>query len=168
MDEWRAHLGYIPQTIFLLDDTIRANVAFGVPDHQVDEQQLNRALEAARLNDFIETLPQGLDTIVGERGVRLSGGQRQRIGIARALYFDPEVLVMDEATSALDNKTESEVMEAIQDLKQGRTLIMIAHRLSTVEDCDRLYYLDHGRLVSSGTYAELRQVVPSFNQAGEG
>jgi len=164
LDGWYRHLGYIPQSIFLLDDTIRSNVAFGVAEDRVDDRQLALALESARLNDFIESLPEGLDTVVGERGVRLSGGQRQRIGIARALYFNPEVLVMDEATSALDNKTEAEVMEAIQNLKVGRTLIMIAHRMSTVEACDRLYYFDAGKLIEQGTFAELKERSAAFRE----
>lgn len=164
MAGWRRHLGYIPQTIFLLDDTIRANIAFGVVPTKVDDGRLKTALASARLDEFVSTLPQGLDTVVGERGVRLSGGQRQRIGIARALYFNPAVLVMDEATSALDNKTESEVMEAIQNLKKNRTLIMIAHRLSTVEDCSRLYYLQDGKQIAQGTFDELKEQSEAFRQ----
>lgn len=159
---WRANLGYIPQSIYLLDDTITANVAFGVPHNEVDEKRLWFALRSARLEEFIHSLPQGLDTIIGERGVRLSGGQRQRLGIARALYPNPEVLIMDEATSALDHKTEAEVMLAIQNLKQDRTLIMIAHRLSTVEDCDRLYFLREGQIENYGAYEELKRSSLSF------
>lgn len=159
---WRAHLGYIPQSIYLLDDTIRANVAFGVPDNKIDEKRLWFALRSARMEEFIHSLPKGLDTIAGERGVRLSGGQRQRLGIARALYPDPEVLIMDEATAALDNKTEIEVMLAIQNLKRDRTLVMIAHRLSTVEDCDRLYFLRAGKIENNGTYEELKRSSRSF------
>ncbi len=164
MSAWRQHLGYIPQTIFLLDDSIQANIAFGIAESDIDDVKLKTALESARLDEFVESLPEGQNTVVGERGIRLSGGQRQRIGIARALYFNPEVLVMDEATSALDNKTEAEVMEAIQNLKQGRTLIMIAHRLSTVEDCDRLYYLQGGRLIEQGTFEELKARSESFRR----
>jgi ATP-binding cassette subfamily C protein len=161
---WRHFLGYIPQTIFLLDDSIRANIAFGIPPDEVSEEQLRLSLKSACLDMFVESLSEGIDTIVGERGVRLSGGQRQRIGIARALYFDPEVLVMDEATSALDNKTEAEVMQAIQNLKKGRTLIMVAHRLSTVEDCDRLYYLQKGELIAQGSYDELIKRSEAFRE----
>ncbi len=157
LDSWRNHLSYIPQTIFLLDDTIRANVAFGLPYADVCENRLADALKSACLSDFVSTLPRGENTIVGERGVRLSGGQRQRIGIARALYSNPEVLVMDEATSSLDNKTEAEVMEAISNLKTSRTLIMVAHRLSTVEDCDRLYCLRDGNLCAQGSFGELQE-----------
>ena len=152
---WRNYLGYIPQTIYLLDDTLRANIAFGVPQDQVNQGCLHAALTSAALISFVDDLPKGLDTVIGERGVRLSGGQRQRLGIARALYFNPEVLVMDEATSALDNQTEAEVMQAIQNLKKGRTLIMIAHRLSTVKDCDRLYFLEDGTITDAGCYEKL-------------
>ena len=162
MKGWRSHLGYIPQAIYLVDDTIRANVAFGIPPNEVNEDQLWSALRSARLDQYVLALPNGLDSVVGERGVRLSGGERQRLGIARALYPGPEVLVMDEATSALDNKTEEEVMQAIQNLKKGRTLIMIAHRLSTVEDCDRLYFLQDGQLKNGGHYNELVQNSAAF------
>ena len=152
---WRNCLGYIPQTIYLLDDTLRANIAFGVPQDQIDEECLHSALTSAALAPFVDDLPEGLDTVIGERGVRLSGGQRQRLGIARALYFNPQVLVMDEATSALDNQTEAEVMQAIQNLKKERTLIMIAHRLSTVKDCDCLYFLEDGVITDAGCYQDL-------------
>lgn len=165
---WRSHLGYIQQSIYLIDDTIRANVAFGVPQNEVDDEHLWATLRSARLAEFIRTLPDGIDTIVGERGVRLSGGQRQRLGIARALYPNPEVLIMDEATSALDNKTEVEVMQAIQNLKKDRTLIMIAHRLSTVEDCDRLYFLKNGRIEDFGSYTELIKISTGFREIAVG
>jgi ABC-type multidrug transport system fused ATPase/permease subunit len=132
---------------------LRANVAFGVPPEEIDEQALGRAIRAARLDDFVASLPDGLSTVVGERGVRLSGGQRQRVGIARALYHDPEVLVLDEATSALDTQTESEVMEAVNALHGAKTLVIIAHRLSTVEQCDVVYRLEQGRVVSFGAYS---------------
>ncbi len=164
LEGWRTHLGYIQQSIYLIDDTIRANVAFCVPQDEVDDEHLWATLRSARLEEFIHTLPEGLDTIVGERGVRLSGGQRQRLGIARALYPNPEVLIMDEATSALDNKTEVEVMQAIQNLKKDRTLIMIAHRLSTVKDCDRLHFLRNGKMEDYGTYAELQKSSTDFHE----
>lgn len=160
--DWRTHLGYIPQSIFLVDDTILANIAFGVPVAEIDMAKVWGALKSACLDDFIDQLPDGIYTEVGERGARLSGGQRQRLGIARAIYFDPEVLVMDEATSALDNKTEVEVMEALDNLKKNRTIIMIAHRLSTVEDCDRLYYLENGRLVVKGSFESLKAKSADF------
>lgn len=164
LDGWRAQLGYIPQSVYLIDDTIRGNVAFGMSESEVDESQLWRALDTACLSSFVKTLPEGVDTVIGEGGVRLSGGQRQRLGIARAIYPDPEVLVMDEATSALDNKTEEVVMQAIQNLKQNRTLIMIAHRLSTVEECDRLYFLSEGKIESVGSIEELMQNSVSFQE----
>ena len=168
---WRSHLGYIPQFIFLIDDTILANVAFGVPTQEVDMDRLWNALRSAKLDEYIQKLPQGIYTEVGERGVRLSGGQRQRLGIARAIYFDPEVLVMDEATSALDNKTEVDVMEALENLKANRTIIMIAHRLSTVKECDRLYYLKDGHLVEHGDFEVLQKKSADFREmvtAGQG
>lgn len=139
---WRKMLGYIPQSIFLLDESIRANIAFGVPEEKIDNARLQSSIESAALKEFVNSLPLKTDTVIGERGIRLSGGQRQRIGIARALYFNPEVLVMDEATSALDNETESEVMQAIQNIKKEHALIMIAHRLSTIKDCNQIYKLD--------------------------
>lgn len=139
MAEWHRNLGYIPQTIYLMDDSIRKNIAFGIRESEVDEDKIWKALEQAQLKEFIQGLEKGLDTEIGEGGVRLSGGQRQRIGIARALYNDPEVLVLDEATSALDNETESAVMEAIDNLAGSKTLIIIAHRLSTIKNCNIVY-----------------------------
>lgn len=144
---WLANVGYVPQSIFLTDDTIRRNVAFGVNDSEIDDAAVDRALRAAQLDAFVGTLPTGKETLVGERGVRLSGGQRQRIGIARALYRDPDVLVLDEATSALDGATEREVMAAVNALHGRKTLIVIAHRLTTVENCDVVYQLNGGRMV---------------------
>jgi len=155
LNGWRANLGYIPQSVFLIDNDIRSNIAFGVDDKEINEERFQEAIHGACLNDFIDTLPEGIHTVVGERGVRLSGGQRQRLGIARALYVDPEVLVMDEATSALDNTTESEIMEVVNRVKNNRTLIMIAHRLSTVKDCNCLYFMKDGRIDALGTYDEL-------------
>ena len=144
---WLSHLGYIPQMIFMLDDTIRANVAFGISGSEVDDAQVWKALEEAQLKEFVQSLPDGLDTTIGERGVRLSGGQRQRIGIARALYTDPELLIFDEATSALDNETEAAIMESINALHGRKTLIIIAHRLTTIEECDMVYRVEHGQIV---------------------
>ncbi|MCH5343101.1 MAG: ABC transporter ATP-binding protein [Acetatifactor sp.] len=143
---WLKNIGYIPQMIFMLDDTIRNNVAFGVPEEEIDEDRLWEVLREAQLDEFIHTLPEGLDTGIGERGIRLSGGQRQRIGIARALYHDPEVLVLDEATSALDNDTEAAIMEAINRLHGKKTLIIIAHRLQTIEKCDLVYRVEDGKV----------------------
>lgn len=143
---WLKNIGYIPQMIFMLDDTIRRNVAFGIPDDQVDEERLWEVLKEAQLDQFIRTLPEGLDTEVGERGIRLSGGQRQRISIARALYHDPEVLILDEATSALDNDTEKAIMDSINLLQGRKTLIIIAHRLQTIEKCDIVYRVQDGKI----------------------
>ena len=139
MSAWHKNIGYIPQSIYLMDASIRENVAFGIPEEQIDETCLRRALEEAQLKEFVGSLPEGLDTVIGESGVRLSGGQRQRIGIARALYNDPDVLVLDEATSALDNETEKAVMDAIDRLAGNKTLIIIAHRLTTITNCDVIY-----------------------------
>ncbi len=144
---WLSHLGYIPQMIFMLDDTIRANMAFGISGSEVDDAQVWKALEEAQLKEFVQSLPGGLDTTIGERGVRLSGGQRQRIGIARALYTDPELLIFDEATSALDNETEAAIMESINALHGRKTLIIIAHRLTTIEECDMVYRVENGQIV---------------------
>ena len=139
MSAWHKNIGYIPQSIYLMDASIRENVAFGIPEEQIDETYLRRALEEAQMKEFVDSLPEGLDTVIGESGVRLSGGQRQRIGIARALYNDPDVLVLDEATSALDNETEKAVMDAIDRLAGNKTLIIIAHRLTTITNCDVIY-----------------------------
>ena len=152
---WQKSIGYIPQTIFLMDDSLRRNIAIGIADNEIDEDAVKEALKSAQLEDFVTSLPEGLDTVVGERGVRLSGGQRQRIGIARALYHRPSVLVLDEATSSLDTETEHEVMKAVQALQGDKTVIIVAHRLSTVEYCDRLYRLDAGRIVDEGTFDEV-------------
>lgn len=145
--EWLGNVGYIPQMIFLLDADIRKNVAFGVPEEEIDEEKLWYALKEAQLDEFIKTLPEGVNTAVGERGIRLSGGQRQRIGIARALYNDPEVLILDEATSALDNDTEAAIMDSINRLHGRKTLIIIAHRLQTIEKCDMVFRVENGGIV---------------------
>ncbi|WP_273851272.1 ABC transporter ATP-binding protein [Guptibacillus spartinae] len=145
---WQQKIGYVPQSIFLSDDTIRGNVGFGIDAEKINDKEVWRALEQAQLKEFVEKLPDKLETKVGERGVRISGGQRQRLGIARALYHNPEILFMDEATSALDNDTEKEIMKAIDSLKRDKTLIIIAHRLSTIENCDVVFKLSKGRLVS--------------------
>ncbi len=152
---WQDKIGYVPQSIYLTDDTLRRNIAFGLPNEGIDEEAVQRAVRASQLDQFINELPEGLDTVVGERGVRLSGGQRQRIGIARALYHDPAVLVLDEATSALDVATESGVMAAIRNLRHEKTIIIVAHRLSTVEYCDRLYRFSDGRIVKEGSANEV-------------
>lgn len=141
---WLKNIGYIPQTIFMIDSTIRKNVAFGCADEDIDDEKVWRALREAQLDEFVRGLPQGLDTGIGERGIRISGGQRQRIGIARALFEDPEVLVLDEATSALDNETEAAIMDSINRLHGRKTLIIIAHRLQTIEKCDMVYRVENG------------------------
>lgn len=153
---WQAAVGYVPQQIFLVDDSVSANIAFGVRLEDRDQKAIETAARVANLHDFVLSgLPQQYDTHIGERGVRLSGGQRQRIGIARALYHNPDVLILDEATSALDNLTERAVMDAVHALGHQKTIIMIAHRLSTVRNCDRIFLLEQGRVVAAGTYEEL-------------
>ncbi|MCI6715284.1 MAG: ABC transporter ATP-binding protein/permease, partial [Lachnospiraceae bacterium] len=143
-ESWLKNIGYIPQTIFMIDSSIRKNVAFGYPDEEIDDDKVWRALKEAQLDEFVRGLPEGLDTSIGERGIRISGGQRQRIGIARALFEDPEVLVLDEATSALDNDTEAAIMDSINRLHGRKTLIIIAHRLQTIEKCDMVYRVESG------------------------
>ena len=142
---WLRNVGYIPQMIFMLDDTIRKNVAFGISEEEMQEDRIWEVLKEAQLDEFIKSLPEGLDTGIGERGIRLSGGQRQRIGIARALYNNPEILILDEATSALDNDTEAAIMESINRLHGKKTLIIIAHRLQTIENCDIVYRIADGQ-----------------------
>ena len=152
---WQALIGYVPQSIYLTDDTLRRNVAFGVPDEQIDDAAVARAIQAAQLEKFVEGIPEGLDTVVGERGTRLSGGQRQRIGIARALYHDPPVLVLDEATSSLDVATEAGIMEAVRELHGVKTVLIVAHRLTTIRHCDRVFRFERGRLVDEGDYTSV-------------
>ena len=152
---WQDQIGYVPQSIFLTDDTLRRNVAFGLPKDKIDDDAVRSAIRSAQLEEFVASLPDGMETVVGERGVRLSGGQRQRIGIARALYNNPDVLVLDEATSSLDTETEHGVMQAVQALQGDKTVIIVAHRLSTVEYCDRLYRLENAQIVDEGTFSEV-------------
>lgn len=159
---WQSILGYVPQQIYLSDDTITGNIAFGIPNSQIDFDRVKKAASIARLEDFINRLPAGYDTIVGERGVRLSGGQMQRIGIARAVYHDPQVLILDEATSALDNITEKEFLEALEALAEVKTLIIIAHRFNTVKNCDTIIMLDDGRVEASGSYIDLMKNCHKF------
>ena len=146
-ESWLAQIGYIPQSIYLVDESIRDNIAFGIDEDLIDDKRIWNILEEAQLKEFVEGLPEGLDTTIGDRGIRLSGGQRQRIGIARALYHDPEILVFDEATSALDNDTEAAVMEAINSFHGRKTMIIIAHRLNTIEKCDMIYRVENQKLV---------------------
>ncbi|WP_224981906.1 ABC transporter ATP-binding protein [Geomonas agri] len=161
VEKWHRNLGYVPQHIYLCDDTVAANIAFGVPPDKIAVDAVQRAAMIANLHDFVvNELPLGYETVVGERGVRLSGGQRQRIGIARALYQDPEVLIMDEATSALDGATENAVMQGLHNLLGKKTIVTIAHRFTTLKECDVIYVIDKGRIVEQGTYAQLS----SFSQ----
>lgn len=152
---WQNQIGYVPQSIFLTDDSLRRNIAFGLSDDLIDDEAVLRAIKAAQLEAFVGGLSEGVNTLVGERGVRLSGGQRQRIGIARALYHDPGVLVLDEATSSLDMATEKSVMEAINALHGEKTLIIIAHRLSTVANCDWIYKMEQGCVIDAGSFEKL-------------
>ena len=160
---WQKNLGYVPQHIYLSDDTIMNNIAFGIPAEKIDRKTVEQVAKISNLHDFIiSELPNGYQTIVGERGIRLSGGERQRVGIARALYHDPEVLVLDEATSSLDGITESAVLEAINNVAKLKTVIIIAHRLTTVKDCDIIYLIDKGKIIAQGTYDELMNSSASF------
>jgi ABC-type multidrug transport system fused ATPase/permease subunit len=167
--DWQNNIGYVPQQIFLTDDTVAANIAFGVPHDRIDMEAVERASRLANLHEFVTTqLKNGYHQMVGERGIRLSGGQKQRIGIARALYHDPEVLVFDEATSALDNITERAIMEAVASFSHSKTIIMIAHRLTTVEACDEIFLLERGRCVDRGTYTELVARNQTFRDMARG
>jgi ATP-binding cassette, subfamily B, bacterial PglK len=159
---WQKNLGYVPQTIYLTDDSIEHNIAFAAVKDKIDKNKVREAAKLAELDEFIQTLPQGYQTDVGERGVRLSGGQRQRIGIARTLYHDPKILVLDEATSALDGVTENVIMDAINNLSHKKTIVMIAHRLSTVKECDVIHIMENGCIIKSGTYNELLENSENF------
>lgn len=162
LSAWQRQIGYIPQDVYLLDDSIRRNIAFGLPDEDINDIAVAKALQAAQLDNLIRGLPEGVETIVGDRGIRISGGQRQRIGIARALYHDPTVLVMDEATSALDHDTENDVMQAVRALQRDKTLIIIAHRRSTIEHCGRVFQLDQGRVVQLRERAPAQETKPKI------
>jgi len=153
--EWQSQVAYIPQEVFLIDDTLRNNVALGVNSSDIDDNKLHESLRQARLIDLVDKLPQGVNTILGERGIRFSGGQRQRVALARAFYHGRSVLIMDEATSALDNETEREIVAEIERLKGTKTIILIAHRLSTLKHCDRIYKLQDGKIVNMGSYNEM-------------
>ncbi|MFN8606527.1 MAG: ABC transporter ATP-binding protein [Vulcanimicrobiota bacterium] len=159
---WQANVGYVPQSIYLSSASLRRNIALGVPEAEIDEQRLLQVARVAQLEGLIEQLPEGLDTLLGERGFSLSGGERQRVGIARALYHEPEVLIFDEATSALDNQTEAGVMEAIESLASAHTIILIAHRLSTVRNCQTVCFFEDGRMLAQGSYAELLEDCQPF------
>ena len=155
LPEWYKKIGYVPQSVYLTDDTIRKNIAFGLREDDIDDALIRNAAEKANLNKFLNELSGGLETIVGEKGIRLSGGQQQRIGIARALYRDPEILILDEATSSLDQSTEKKIMRSIQYLKRKKTLIIITHRLSTVENCDKIFCIDKGKITKQGSPEEI-------------
>ncbi|MDR2484670.1 MAG: ABC transporter ATP-binding protein/permease [Treponema sp.] len=166
---WQKNLGYVPQSIYLTDDTIRNNIAFGIESRMIDDQAVIKAAQLANIHDFIVTeLEKGYDTIIGERGIRLSGGQRQRIGIARAVYHDPSVLVLDEATSALDSLTENAIIDAIKNMSGKKTIIMIAHRITTVKNCDMIYLMDTGIIADQGAYEELYQKNEAFRKMADG
>ncbi len=159
---WRRSVGYVPQTVHLLDSSVRCNVALGLAEGQIDDQWVWQALQAAQIDSLVRALPDSLDENIGEHGIKLSGGQRQRLGIARALYGDPQVLILDEATSALDTQTERAIADTLLDMRRARTVIVIAHRLDTIKRCDRLFFLDEGRLRASGTYTQLISDDPRF------
>ena len=160
---WQKSIGYVPQSIYLSDDTIAANIAFGVDPKDMNLKAIKRASKIANLDKFVmNELPKKYQTIIGERGVRLSGGQRQRIGIARALYHNPKMLILDEATSALDNQTEKAVMDAVNNLNKSITIILIAHRLSTVKKCDKIFILENGKIKNQGTFKELIKINKDF------
>lgn len=156
LDEWRNTISYVPQTVFLRDDTIRNNVAFGLEESEIDDTKIWNALEKAQLSEIVRELPEGIHTHMGERGIRFSGGQKQRVAIARALYNDPEILVLDEATAALDGETESAVMEAIDALHGHKTLVIVAHRLTTIRKCDKIYEIVDGHAVERRKEGVLR------------
>jgi ABC-type multidrug transport system fused ATPase/permease subunit len=162
--QWQAQIGYVPQEIYLSDDTVRKNIAFGLDDAHIDDARVDKVIQMAALQELVDRLPQQANTIVGERGVRLSGGERQRIGIARALYRQPQLLVLDEATSSLDGKTEEEVLQAIQRAAKEITIIMVAHRLNTLVDCDVIHVMQQGQLMDQGTYQELMEKNVAFQQ----
>jgi len=165
---WQKLVGYVPQHIYLSDDTIAANIAFGVKPKDINQDRVEKVSKIANLDKFVmEELPKQYQTTIGERGVRLSGGQRQRIGIARALYHNPQVLILDEATSALDNQTEQVVIDAINNLNKKITIILIAHRLSTVKNCDLIYLLDKGQIKDQGTFEELRIANKQFRDSAK-
>ncbi len=161
---WQKNLGYVPQTIYLTDDSLRRNIAFGIPDDEIDDNKVHSALKAAMLEELVESLPHGDETFLGDRGTRLSGGQRQRVGIARALYRDPKVLIFDEATSSLDSEAEFEVSAAIERLGRDKTIIIIAHRLSTLRSCDRLVLMSKGRIEDIGSFTTLQENNPTFKK----
>ena len=159
---WQRNIGYVPQEIFISDEDIISNIAFGLKQENIDQEKVIRAAKIANLHNFINSLNDGYKTKIGERGVRLSGGQRQRIGIARAIYNEPTVLILDEATSSLDNLTEKKVMEAVDNLTNKMTIIIVAHRLTTVKNCDEIYFFKNGSIADSGNYESLKKTYKTF------
>jgi len=165
---WQQQIGYVPQSIYILDDTVRNNVAFGLKDDCISEEKTWEVLRLAQLDSFVKELPNGLDTLIGENGVRFSGGQRQRIGIARALYSEPQVLIMDEATAALDNETERAFIDDVGSLRRKCTIIWTAHRITSIKNCDIIFFIKHGRMIASGTYDSLLSESVEFRQMVQG
>ena len=155
LSAWRKQIAYLPQDIFLVDDTLESNIALGIESKNIDSDRVVGAINQAQLSNFLETLPNGIKTNIGEAGLRLSGGQRQRVALARSFYFGRDILIMDEATSALDNETEREIIKETLLLKGKRTIIIIAHRMSTIKHCDRIYHMKEGRVINSGSYDEV-------------
>ena len=164
---WHSQIGYIPQDIYLIDDSIKKNIAIGIEEKEIDENTLNEAIKIARLEDFIQNLPQGINSKVGERGIKVSGGEKQRISIARAFYNKPSIIIMDEATSSLDNLTEKEFMESIDRVKNNATLIIIAHRLSTIKQCDFVFLLSEGKIKDQGKFQAIMERNKELNQDKE-
>ena len=164
---WSGAIAYVPQDVLISDGSIRQNVSIGFPDSEATDDLVWEAIEMAQLKVFVQSLPNQLDSQVGERGTRISGGQKQRLGIARAMFTKPKLLVLDEATSSLDGQTESDIADAIQALKGIVTVVMIAHRLSTVRDADKVIYLDHGKILSIGSFQEVRTEVPEFDRQAQ-
>jgi ATP-binding cassette subfamily C protein len=161
---YRGKIGYVPQNFFLADDSIRANIAFGIPQGDIDNDRIENAVRTAQLETFIKDLPDGLDTLIGEKGTRISGGQRQRIGLARALYREPEILVLDESTSALDKHTEEEFYVALRKQEKRMSVILVTHRLSTLEHADLIFVMEDGKVAAQGNFRELSESSPVFQK----
>ncbi len=157
LETWHSKIGYVPQDVFLSGKTVREEIAYGLKDSEIDDNRVKECIKLAELEDVVESLEEGIQTKLGENGTRLSGGQRQRIGLARAFYRNPSILILDEATSALDNETEYKITKAIHRLTEGRTVFIVAHRLSTVRNVDKLLFMSEGRIVSQGTFSEVRE-----------